>query len=65
MDHWYESHIRAHRNEVHTAAERGRQARLAESGRCTGVRAYLADRAQTMSERLADVAAMLRGTEHA
>ena len=65
MDHWYESHIRAHRNEVHFAAERGRLARLAESGRSTNVRAYLADRAQTMSERLADIAAQLRGTEHA
>lgn len=65
MDHWYEAEVRARRYEVLASAERGRLARLAESGRSTGVRAHLADGVQVMSERLAEVASLLRGTERA
>ena len=65
MEYWYETEIRAHRNELLAAAERSRHVRLAESGRSTGVRAYLADSAQAMSERLAELASSLRGTENA
>lgn len=65
MEYWYEAEIRAHRNEVLAAAERSRLARLAESGRSTGVRAYLADNVEAMSERLAQFASLLRGTENA
>ena len=65
MEYWFETEIRAHRNDVLASAKRGRLARLAESGRSTGVRAYLADSAQAMSERLAEFASLLRGTENA
>lgn len=65
MEYWFVFQIRAHRNEVLAAAERGRLARLAESGRSTSVRAHLADSAQALSERLAELASSLRGTENA
>lgn len=65
MEFWYESEIRARRSEVHASAKRSRLVRLAEDGRSTGVRMHLADAVQALSERLAEFAAALRGTENA
>lgn len=63
MDYWYETEIRARRDDVLASALRRRHARLARSGRSTGVRAALAGGAQAMSDRLAQFANLLRGTE--
>ena len=65
MDFWFESEIRARHAEVLASAIRSRHVRLAESGRSTGIRARLADGAQSLSDRLAHIALILRGTERA
>ncbi len=65
MDYWFETEIRARRDEVIASVIRSRNVRLAESGRSTGFRARRADGAQVMSDRLARLALALRGTERA
>jgi hypothetical protein len=65
MDYWFETEIRARRDDALASAIRSRHARLAESGRSRGVRARIADGAQALSDRLARLALAVRGTEHA
>ena len=65
MDFWFETELRARRDEILANAVRSRNVRLAESGRSIGIRAHLADGAQAMSDRLAQLALLLRGTERA
>lgn len=65
MDYWFETELRARRNELLAFARRTRLARLAEAERSSSVRARIADGAQILSDRLAQLALALRGTERA
>lgn len=60
MDFWFETEIRARRDDALAAASRFRRARLCESGRSIGVRTHLADGAQALSDGLAHLATLLR-----
>lgn len=65
MDYRLEAELRARRDEIFAFAKRRRLIRLAESGRSIGLRARIANGAQMLSDRLADIAALVRGTERA
>ena len=65
MEHWYYTEIHARRDDILKSARRRRLARLATSGRSSTVRARVAEIAETISERLAQFADDLRGTENA
>ena len=65
MEHWFETEIHVRRRELLDAARASRIARLSESGRSSSIRAHAAAIAEVLSERLADLAALLRGAENA
>ena len=65
MDYRLAAELHARRDEIVAFAERRRLIRLAESGRSTALRARIANGVQHLSDRLANIAAFVRGTEHA
>ena len=60
MDLWYQAEIRVRRDDALAFAERKRNARLCESTRSRSIRGSAADAVQSMSDALAQVAAILR-----
>jgi hypothetical protein len=65
MDSWLQTEIRKRREDALETARRSRAARLAASGRSTGIRVHIADGMQAMSDALAAVARSLRNGEAA
>ena len=66
MDFWFETEIRVRRDDVLASVLHRQRIREVESGRrSTGLRAHVADSAQTLSDCLANVADRLRDTTRA
>jgi hypothetical protein len=63
MDIWYDAEYRMRRDEILASAARARLIRLATSGRSKSLRGRIADGAQSMSDLLASLAHVVRGTQ--
>ncbi len=63
MEHWISADIQRRREELHAGAARARLIRTLESGRSSGIRGHIADRAQALSDLLGGLAQALRNRE--